>query len=112
MHANDEDNPLLDAVSDVAGEILSFKKEKREWAAWKTLSAYGHVLTATVVAFMPGTPTISQHVARKPDEHLSSDAQPSTVNNEGASEYVVSATTSTSESVEKVQWKVKRFPPE
>ena len=58
------------------------------------------------------TPTIAQHVARKPDEYLFSNTQSSTVVQEGAIEYVVSATTSTSESVDEVTYyKVKRFPP-
>jgi hypothetical protein len=88
---------LLPDVGDVVSEIVTLSKEPKNLIAKKTFSAYGQTCLAvgvTVPLLAGGPPTISQQVVRKPEEHVTAQSQNTTVNNEGESQWVVSATTS------------------
>jgi len=101
--ADKEDNPITSSpgFSDLILDMVVFSISPWKWAVLKIFSTYGRqALTAAGIAvpLIAGvTPTISQQIARKPDEHLSSETQPSTVVHEGSSQYVVSTTTGTGE---------------
>jgi hypothetical protein len=101
--AAEENGPAEDSVSEIGHLAEQRVTGSTGWMKKKTaetvLKAYGQAailaVGMTVLPLPGGPPTISQETARKPDEHIASQPEASTVTLEEPDSAVVSVTTST-----------------